>query len=266
MAEITAAMVKALRDETSQGMMECKKALTEAGGDVEAAKDILRKKGLATAEKKAARTTSEGFIGIAAADDNAAAAMVEVRCETDFCARNDVFRDTVVAVAKLALEGGDGPVAATEAIGETVQQALSKIGENMSYSRGIKISAGRVGAYLHHNGKVGVLLGVNGELSDETLNDLCMHIAFTDPIGITGEDIPAELVEKEKAFAKTQAVESGKPEDIAEKMVAGKVKKFLAANAFLEQPFVRDDKKKVKDVLGSAKVTAFARFAVGATD
>ncbi len=264
MAEITAATVKALREETGQGMMDCKKALQEAEGDLEAARDILRRKGLATAEKKAARATSEGLIGISAADDGSTAAMVEIRCETDFCARNEVFRDMVRKTADMALQaGGEGPVEPTEQMLQAVQDTLTQIGENMSLARAVKVSAPRVGTYLHHNGKVGVLVGVEGEIDDNTLNDLCMHIAFADPMGITTEDVPADLVEKEKQFAREEAAESGKPADIVEKMVTGKVRKFLEANALLAQPFVRDDKKKVQDILGDAKVTTFARFAVG---
>jgi elongation factor Ts len=133
----------------------------------------------------------------------------------------------------------------------------------MSVAKAIKISAPRVGAYIHHNGKVGVLVGVEGEISDATLADLCMHIAFADPIGITTADVPAKLVDKEREIAKDQAAASGKPANIVEKIVEGKVAKFLAANALLEQPFIRDDKKKVKNILGAAKVKAFARFAVG---
>ena len=242
MAEITAAMVKTLREQTSQGMMECKKALQEANGDVEAARDILRKKGLVKAEKKADRATSEGLIGIRKLDG--AAVMVEARCETDFCARNDEFQ---AMLAKLV-----------------DQAALAKISENMSFARGIKIAAPRIGTYLHHNKKVGVVVGVEGEISDETLSDLCMHIAFADPMGINSADVPAELVEKERRFAREEAIASGKPAEIAEKMVEGKIRKFLADRALVEQLFIRDDKKKVKDILGKAKVVAFARYAVGA--
>jgi len=245
-------------------MMDCKKALDEADGDIQAANDLLRKKGLATAEKKADRATSEGLVHILVTDDRKAAAMVEVLCETDFCARNDQFVGMVETLTKLAFDAADGPVEATDAMTESLQQTLAKIGENMSYARGVKVSAGRIGSYRHHNGKVGVLVGIDGEIDDETLNDLCMHIAFADPMGLTRDDIPADLVEKEKEIAKQQAIESGKPEQIAEKMVTGKLNKFLAANALLEQPFVKDDKKKVKDILGSATVTTFARFAVGA--
>ncbi len=263
MAEITAAMVKALREETSQGMMECRKALVEANGDIQVAKDLLRKRGMVTAEKKASRTASEGLVAILSTSDRTSAAMVEVRCETDFCARNDVFRAMTANVVKLALEGPAGQVAASQAIKDQVQSALAKIGENMNFARGIKISAPKIGAYLHHNNKVGVLVGIEGELDDAILNDICMHIAFTDPMGLTTDDIPADLVEHEKRLAKEQAMEAGKPPEIAEKMTTGKVRKFLEANALLEQPFVKDDKKKVKEILGAAKITAFARYQVG---
>ncbi len=263
MAEISAAAVKTLREETGQGMMECKKALQETGGDISAAKDLLRKKGLMTAEKKSGRATSEGLIVIKTSPDGASAAMVEVQCETDFCARNEVFRSMAQKVADLAFQAPPGKVEISEAMKSAVQDALSKIGENMSCARAIKIAAPRVGTYLHHNGKVGVIVGVDGPADDQLLSDLCMHVAFADPIGISPSDIPADLVAKEREIAKAQAAESGKPAAIIDKMVEGKVAKFLAANALLEQPFVRDDKKKVKNILGGAKVTAFARFAVG---
>ena len=263
MVEITAAMVKALRVETAQGMMECKKALQEAAGDVELARDVLRKKGLVTAGKKADRETTEGLIVISADQARTSATMVELNCETDFCARNDEFRSMAARVCELASAAPDGPVAETEVIAESVRACLAKIGENMSYARGVKVSAARVGTYLHHNGKVGVVVGIDGEISDQALADLCMHIAFSDPMGITADDIPADLVDKEKAFARQEAIDSGKPPEIAERMVTGKLNKFLSANALLEQPFVRDDKQKVKQVLGGARVTAFSRFVVG---
>ena len=263
MAEITAVMVKALREQTGLGMMDCKAALTEAEGDIQAAEEILRKKGLDTAQKKAGRSTAEGLVAISTNADCSSGAMVEIRCETDFCARNEVFKSMVNDAAELAAASTDGPVEATEKMNELIQAALAKTGENIAYVRGIKISAPRVGTYIHHNGKVGVLVGVEGDVPAEMLSDLCMHIAFADPIGITPDDIPDQLVEKEKRIAKEQATATGKPENIAEKIVIGKVKKFLAQNALLEQMFVKDDKKKVKDVLGAATVTAFARFAVG---
>jgi elongation factor Ts len=264
MPEITAAMVKALREETQQGMMECKKALTETDGDMDAARDLLRKKGLATAAKKADRETKEGLIAISENDEKTSAAMVEVVTETDFTARNEQFKQMVLQVADLAAEAPDGPVEASEAITAAVQDCFNRIRENMNYSRGVKISAPRVGTYLHHNGKVGVIVGVDGEISDELLQNLCMHIAFADPVGITPEDVPDELVEKERQFAAEQAAESGKPAEIIEKMVEGKVRKFIAERALMEQNYVRDDKQTIKQVLGDAKVTAFARYSIGA--
>ena len=264
MAEITAALVKALREETGQGMMECKKALQETHGDAEAAKDLLRSKGLATAAKKAERAISEGRVVIRISEDGQSASMTEIRCETDFCAKNEVFVDMSESVADMVMAvEGEGPVEATEEMTLAVQETFNKIGENMSFSKGIKIAAPKIGTYLHHNGKVGVVVGIEGEVSDALLGDLCMHIAFADPVGISTDDVPTELIEKEKAFAKQQAIDSGKPEEIAEKMVAGKIRKFLEGKALLEQPFVRDEKQKVKDVLGNAKVLTFARFAIG---
>ncbi len=263
MAEITAAMVKALREKTSQGMMECKKALIETSGDIDAARDILRKRGAALAEKKAERSTSEGRVAIKISDDGTSAVMVEVACETDFCARNDVFKAMVADIVDLAMNADAGDVAVSDAIDAAIQAALAKIGENMSYGRGVKITAPKIASYLHHNSKVGVLIGIDGELDEESMTGLCMHIAFADPVGITVDDIPSDVVEKERAFALEQAEEAGKPKEIAEMMVEGKMRKFMAGKALLEQAYVRDEKKQIKEVLGDAKVTAFARFAVG---
>jgi elongation factor Ts len=253
-------MVKALRDETGLGMMECKKALTENGGDIETAKDALRAKGLATAEKRASRTTREGVVLVNTAQGQAT--MVEVLCETDFCARNEEFQAMANDVADLAVGADEGDIQATDEINQRVQKTLATIGENMSFSRGIKICADNIGTYVHHNGKVGVIVGVQGDLDEETLSGLCMHIAFSDPLGITADDVPSELVDKEKQIALQQAIESGKNEEIAEKMVVGKLRKFIASKALLEQPYVRDDKKQVKDILGDATIKAFARFAI----
>jgi elongation factor Ts len=263
MADITAAMVKALRDATGQGMMECKKALQEADGDVEAATDVLRAKGVALAEKKSGRETAEGLIAIRAADDATSAAMVEINCETDFCARNDVFQAMVAQVAELATTGADGEVAASDEITGAVQACFNTIGENMSYGRGAKLSGPCVGSYLHHNNKVGVLVALDQAIDADALAGLCMHVAFADPVAITPDDVPADLVEKEKALATQQAIDSGKPPEIAEKIVAGKMGKFLAGLALVEQAYVRDEKMKVKEILGGATITAFARFAIG---
>lgn len=261
MADITAAMVKALRDQTGLGMMECKQALIEADGDAEAANDALRAKGMSMARQKAGRETAEGLVAIVS--DGASAAMVEVRCETDFCARNDEFKAMAADVAAMALAADEGEVQATDEITRRVHDTLARIGENMSYARGVRIAAPRIGTYLHHNAKVGVIVGVDGEIDDQTLTGICQHVAFANPIAITTDDIPPDLVDKEKQIAKQQAIELGKPDNIAEKIVAGKVNKFLAANALLEQPYVKDDKKKVKDILGGATVKAAVRYALG---
>jgi len=253
-------MVKALRDETGLGMMECKKALIANDGDVEKAKDALRAKGLATAEKRSARDTKEGVVLLSKGEGQAT--MVEVVCETDFCARNDEFKAMAADVLTLATAADEGDVQASDEINARVQTTLAMIGENMSYSRGVKICAETIGSYAHHNGKVGVLVGITGQLDEETLNGLCMHIAFADPIGITGDDVPEELVAKEKQIAMAQAIESGKNEEIAEKMVVGKLRKFIASKALVEQAYVVDDKKQVKDILGDATIKAFARFAI----
>jgi elongation factor Ts len=263
MADISASQVKALRDATGLGMMDCKKALEDTGGDLDAAKDLLRSKGLATAEKKSGRSTKEGLVGMQVNEDRTSGAMVEIQCETDFCARNEEFQQMVTDLTGMAFEAADGEVEPSEDMTQRLQDTLAKIGENMGYARGVKISAPQVGSYLHHNGKVGVLVGLDKSVDDTLLSDLCMHIAFSDPMGINPEDIPSDLVEKEREIAQQQAAESGKPADIVEKMVEGKVRKFVAANCLMQQPFVKDDKKTVQQVLGEAKVLAFARYAVG---
>ena len=266
MAEVTAALVKQLREETLLGMMDCKKALDETKGDIEAARELLRSKGLATAVKKAGRTTAEGLVGIKIADDAKSGAIVEVLCETDFCARNEEFQAMVVALTEMAFDAAAGAVSSSDAMTETLQACLAKIGENMSYGRGKKIVAEKVGSYKHHNNMVGVIVGVDADVDAEVLADVCMHIAFSNPMGINTEDIPADLVAKEKAFAVQEAVDSGKPLEIAEKIVEGKMRKFLEERALMEQLIAREDKygkKKVKDVLGGAKVIDFIRIAVG---
>lgn len=265
MAEITAGMVKALREETGQGMMECKKALAETNGDVQAARDLLRTRGQIKAEKKAARATKEGLIEIVIGDGGKSATMVEVACETDFCARNDVFKAMAKTVAQLASQASPGPVPATPAITDAVQNAFNQIGENMSYVRGIKLAGDIVGVYKHHNSRVGVMVAVQGQVDPTALSEICMHVAFHAPMGISRDDIAPEVIEHEKVIAKAQAIEQGKPEEIAEKMVVGKINKFYKDNCLLEQPFVKDETKTIQQVIGQAKITAVARFEVGET-
>ena len=262
MADITASMVKALREETSQGMMECKKALTECNGDMEAAKDLLRQKGLVKAEKKAERETSEGLVRIHVSDDSSVATIVEVKCETDFCSRNDEFQTMADAVLALAMEADAGDIVASDAMTTLVHDCFGKIGENMSFGRGMKLAGAKVGHYLHHDNKTGVIVAVDKDVDADMLRKVSQHIAFSDPLGIVEADLPAELMEKEAAFAKQEAIDSGKNEEIAEKMVVGKMRKFVAQHALMEQAFVHDDKKSVREILGGATVTGFARFAL----
>jgi len=263
MAEITAAMVKALREETGQGMMECKKALGETNGDIEAAKDWLRARGMVKAQGKSSRAATEGLVEILIDGGGRSATMVEVACETDFCARNDVFRAAVAQVAKMAAAGPAGEVDPSSQITATVQQAFEKIGENMHFVRGVKLEGEQAGGYKHHNNKVGVLVALGGRVEPTLLSELCMHVAFHAPMGIRAEDIPAAVIEREKAVAKAQAIEQGKPEAIAEKMVIGKIRKFREQNCLLEQPFIKDEQRTVKQVLGGVQVLAFARYEVG---
>ena len=166
-------------------------------------------------------------------------------------------------VAKLASQQPAGDIPATGAISAAVQAAFTKIGEKMGYTRGVKLSGAQVGEYKHYNNKVGVIIALEGQADPEALREVCMHIAFNNPMGISREDIPAEVIEKEKRIAKAQAIEQGKPEQIAEKMVAGKINKFYQDNCLMEQPFVKDPAQTVKQVLGGAMVKAFARFQVG---
>jgi len=261
MPAITAAMVKELREATSLGMMDCKKALDECDGDMQAAQDYLREKFKTKMETRSARATSEGLVRIKMSATTAT--MVEIQCETDFCSLNDDFR----AMADKELEMADalavGEITPTEEMTTLVQDCFAKIGENMSFAKGVKIEGAQVGSYLHHNEKVGVTVALDGEVSEEVMSGLCQHIAFSNPLAITSDDVPAELVAKEREYAMKEAVDSGKPEEIAMKMVEGKMRKFLSQNALMEQPFVKDDKQSIKQMLGGKVVVAFARYSVG---
>jgi len=263
MAQITAALVKELREATSLGMMDCKKALDATDGDMEAAQALLREKFKTKLEARSARSTTEGLVRIQIADDAKSGAMVEIQCETDFCSRNDEFRAMADRQIAMAFVAPTGPIEATAEMTADVQAAFAKIGENMSYARGIKLEAAQIGSYLHHNEKVGVLVALDGEVDEEVVQGLCQHIAFSNPLAILPEDVDPELVAKEKEFALKEAIDSGKPAEIAEKMVAGKMRKFLSQNALMEQNYVKDEKQTIKGMLGGKVVTAFARYAVG---
>jgi elongation factor Ts len=287
MAEVTAATVKELRERTGAGMMDCKKALAETGGDMEASVDWLRAKGLAAAAKKSGRVAAEGLIGVAV--DGTRGAIVEVNSETDFVAKNEQFQEFVTAAAAIALDQG-GDVAAVLAAdypsGGTVQDKLTSnvatIGENQSIRRAASVQVGQgvVVPYVHNAaapglGKIGVLVALEsgadrGEL--ETLGkQLAMHIAAAAPLALRGEDLDPAMIERERAIATEKANESGKPPEIVSKMVEGGIAKFRKDNALLSQLFVMDNKTKVEDViaarakeLGSpVTLSSYVRFQLG---
>ena len=268
---VTAAMVKELRDRTGAGMMECKKALVETNGDIDAAIDYLRKSGLAQADKKASRVAAEGKIALSLSADGKQAVMVEVNCETDFVAKDENFNSFADAVAANALSQGPADVEAlllTRIGDETVEQArqalVNKIGENVQVRRFARIaSEGTIGAYVH-GGKIGVLVDLSG--GDETLaRDLAMHIAALNPEYVSDEDVPAEIIAREKDILVAQAESSGKPAEIIEKMVTGRLRKHLAGITLLGQAFVKDGDLTVGKLVNqnNASVNGFERLAVG---
>jgi len=272
---ITAALVKELRERTGAGMMECKNALVETDGDIETAIENMRKSGQAKAAKKAGRIAAEGVIVISFSDDASRAAMVEVNCETDFVGKDDNFTSFADAVAERVLAGGAEDVATLmdlplhEGEDTTVNQArealITKLGENMNVRRfaHFQASSGKLVSY-RHGVRIGVVLELEG--GDEELGkDLAMHIAATNPVCLSGDQMPQELLEKEREIVTAQAKESGKPDNIVEKMVEGRMSKYLAESTLLGQPFVKDPDTTVEKLLKSrnAKVIQFKRFEVG---
>ncbi|URD61648.1 translation elongation factor Ts [Sphingomonas sp. KRR8] len=287
MAEITAASVKELRERTGAGMMDCKKALAENNGEMEASVDWLRAKGLAAAAKKSGRTAAEGLVGVAVSGTRGA--VVEVNSETDFVAKNEQFQEFVREVSQLALQTG-GDVEALKGAaypgGGTVEEKLTNniatIGENQSLRRAalLEVAEGAVVSYVHNAvapnmGKIGVLVALEGSAPAETLNalgkQLAMHIAAANPLALHADELDAELLERERAIANEKAKESGKPANIVEKMVEGAIAKFKKESALLSQLFVMDNKTPVSDVVSQAgkdagapvHLKAFIRFQLG---
>ncbi len=268
---VTAAQVKELRDRTGAGMMECKKALVETGGDMETAIDQLRKSGLAQADKKASRVAAEGKIALATSPDGKKAVMVEVNCETDFVAKDGNFNAFADAVANNALLHGSADVATlmltplgAATIEEARQALVAKIGENIQVRRfESRSTSGALGCYIH-SGKIGVLVELTGG-SEELAKDLAMHVAALNPKFVAEQDVPAEFIAKEKEILIAQAADSNKPADIIEKMVSGRLRKQLAEITLHGQPFVKDGDITVAKLLeqNGAKVVGFCRLAVG---
>ncbi|MDP1680158.1 MAG: translation elongation factor Ts [Burkholderiales bacterium] len=272
MAEITASMVKELRERTGLGMMECKKALAEADGDMKYAEDLMRIKSGATANKAASRIAAEGVIGSFISADDKLGALVELNCETDFVAKNDEFAALAKETAKLVADHNPSDLEALSnlklASGQTVEEArkalVMKLGENMTLRRMARFdTSGRLSVYLHGN-KIGVMVDLQG--GDESLGkDLAMHIAASKPVAISRDQVAVELIERERDIAKARALESGKPANLLDKIVEGSVNKFLSEITLHGQPFVKDDKLTVEKLLASknAQVNTFQMFIVG---
>ncbi len=285
---ITAQMVKELRLKSSAGMMDCKKALTETNGDMDAAVDWLRKKGLATASKKAGRVASEGLIGIKLNDKSGA--IVEVNSETDFVARNEEFQTFVNDISSIALDNSadlskilsSNFPGSSKNVQDTLSDKIAKIGENMSIRRAdmLSVSNGAVIGYMHNSvkddlGKIGVLVALESNADKSLLQklgkELAMHIAATSPSSLSIDDLSNDLVERERKILIDQAMSSGKPEEIAKKMVEGRLRKFYSEVVLLEQVFVIDGETKVSDVIKKVskelnediKINSFVRFNLG---
>lgn len=288
MASITAAMVKELREQTGAGMMDCKSALNEVDGDMDAAIDWLRTKGLAKAAKKAGRVAADGLVGVASEGNTGA--VVEVNSETDFVARNDQFQDMVEEIAKVAI-AADGDLEKLlasdfpgqgKSVADHVSEMVGTIGENMNVRRTVALSVdkGIVASYIHNSvraglGKIGVIVALESEGDKDKLTEfgrqLAMHIAATTPLALTSEELDKDVVERERAVYMEQARESGKPENIIEKMVEGRVAKFYKEVVLLSQVFVIDGENTIekaceiagKDIGAPVKISGFYRIALG---
>jgi len=280
---ITPKMIAELRARTSAGMMDCKKALEEAQGDLDKAAEILRAKGIAKAEKRAGRSATQGLVLIEVTPDGTGGTMVEVNCETDFVARTEAFReftrgllahtvahapvgaDVTATVLAQGWQGGEPTIEVT------LKGVSSTTGEAMAIRRITKFAApgGAIGHYLHHNEQVGVLVemaGAGGDAARTLARDIALHIASADPIAVRADEIPAELLERERRIAEEQVVAEGKPEAIRARIVEGKLAKFVAERTLLDQPFVKDDSRTVAQLVATvagASVIRFARFKVG---
>ena len=272
MAEITAGMVKALREKTDAPMMECKKALTEAAGDMSKAEEILRVKLGNKASKAASRVAAEGVVVIHITADRKLGTILEINCETDFVAKNTDFLAFAGALAGLAADKNPADVAALSAlelkgtsVEETRKSLVGKLGENVSLRRFVRLAAkGRLASYVHGGAKIGVMIDVVG--GDEAMaKDLAMHIAASKPVSLSTEQVPADLIQKERDIATAKAAESGKPADIVRKMVEGSVQKYLKEVTLLGQPFVKNDKQTVEQLLkaNNASVDSFTLYIVG---
>ena len=267
---ITAAMVKELREKTGAGMMDCKKALTATDGDAAKAVDWLREKGIAKAEKKAGRVAAEGAVGAFVAADGKTGCVVEINCETDFAAGNDQFKELLAKVAEHIVATKPADMDALndseiegKKVSTLITEATATIGEKISLRRfACYETEGRLASYIHMGGKIGVLVNMTG--GDEQLGkDIAMQIAAATPMAVDRDGVDASALEHEKEVLRKQAEEEGKPANIIERMVEGRINKFYKEVCLNEQIFVKDSEKTIKDVLGDVKVTEFTRFQLG---
>jgi len=288
--EISAGLVKELRAKTGVGMMECKSALTEAKGDLAEAEKVLRKKGLAAAANKAGRATGEGVVAARVEESGRVAVLVETNCETDFCARGADFQGLVKAALDAAMARGsatsgsaadpaacdmllDGPGPDGRSLRQTIGEAVGKIGENMQLRRFVRFEragpSSALAAYIHTGAKIGVLVEAETKAgqaagTDALLRDVAMHIAAASPRFISRDEVSAKVLSDEQEIARDQAVKAGKPPQVVEKIVVGRLEKYYGETCLLEQPLVKDSDRTVKQILGDrATVRRFARFVLG---
>jgi len=288
MAEVTSSMVMQLRQMTGAGMMECKKALEEANGDIEAAVDVLRTRGLAAQAKRADRVTNEGLVVTAISEDKLSAAIAEVNCETDFVSRNEVFAgyanrvvEAVLAAKPIDVEALLAVSSGSETVGEMITEAVLTIGENIQISRcnSMALETGLIASYIHAGGRIGVLVGLKlgNQLSadnDEVqalAKDIAMQVAAANPGAVTRDDFAPELVARELAIYEAQAAESGRPEEIQAKMVEGRMDKFYRESTLVDQAFIKDSDKSISEVVDavaksvgdSIEIAGFIRYGIG---
>jgi elongation factor Ts len=276
---IAAQLVKELREKTGAGMMDCQRALQEANGDLDEAVKVLRKKGLSAAAKKAGRAAKDGLVAIALSADRRRAGMVELNCETDFVARTDKYQVFAQSLAEQVMESGDGDLDKVRAakakadpqhtVAEAIAAQIATIGENILLSRVAALAAGAdtlLGSYLHMGGKIGVLVELSAGADEETVKDVAMHVAAAEPRFVSRDEVPAAVIEEEREIARGQAAASGKPAQVIEKIVDGKIGKFFEQVCLVEQPFVKLPEQKVGDLLkarGGVAVRRFVRFKLG---
>jgi elongation factor Ts len=264
-ANISPKDVMTLRQRTGLGMMDCKKALADSHGDMAAAEELLRQRLKGKMDTRTDRPAGEGFIAVAI--EGPKAVILEVRAETDFTARNEAFRAMALDLARHSLARGAGEVSVTPEMSARLDEVRLTTGENLSCGRGVRLDGGAFGSYVHHDGKLGVLLQVEGAVPAEILTGICQHVAahVPTPMAVDASGLDAAIVAARRADAVAEAAASGKPKEIAEKIAEGKMRKFFEDNTLLGQRYVRDDSKAVAELLPKgAKILTFVRLAVGA--